>query len=486
MNELEKPCNGEILVVDDTPANLKLLMELLIAEGYKVRPATDGEQALESVAMRMPELILLDIKMPGIDGYEVCQRLKQNKDTRDIPVIFISALDALDDRVKGFELGGVDYITKPFQREEVLIRARTHLQLYRMQVNLEALVQTRTSELQKANEELHKSQTSLEDAQRIGHLGNWEWDIVSNELHWSEELYRIFGLDSENFGETYDAFLALVHPDDRESVQRAVNESQEPPEGLYNLEHRILRADGTERVIQTRGEVDFDQAGRPFHMIGTALDITERRQAEAAEHRLMEQRRDTLLQTIQAIALTVEKRDPYTSGHQERVADLAATIATELGLDETRVEGVRLGGLIHDIGKISIPAEILNRPGALADAEFTIVKTHAQAGYEIVKGIDFPWPVSEMILQHHERLDGSGYPDGLKSGEIILEARIMTVADTVEAMVSHRPYRPALSVDEAMDEITKQRGRLYDPDVVDCCVTLFTKKDYSFETKMPH
>ncbi len=188
----------------------------------------------------------------------------------------------------------------------------------------------------------------------------------------------------------------------------------------------------------------------------------------------------TLVQTIQAIALTLEKRDPYTAGHQQRVAQLAAAIASEMGLDAERVKGIRLGGLIHDIGKIYVPVDILVRPGHLSDAEFAIIKSHPQVGFDIIREIDFPWPVQNMVLQHHERLDGSGYPDGLKGEDIILEAKIMTVADVVEAMSSHRPYRPGRGIDAALDEIRNNSGRLYDADIVACCVRLFTEKGFCF------
>lgn len=188
----------------------------------------------------------------------------------------------------------------------------------------------------------------------------------------------------------------------------------------------------------------------------------------------------TLTDTIRAIALTVEKRDPYTAGHQNNVAELCVAIGRELNLDQDRLEGLRLGAAIHDIGKIYVPAEILNRPGKLTVPEFEIIKTHPEVGYDIVKDVKFPWPVAQMILQHHERLDGSGYPGGLKGEEILLEARILAVADTVDAMSSHRPYRPAIGPEKALAEIEQQRGKRYDPDVVDSCLRLFREKGFHF------
>ncbi|AHE97088.1 phosphodiesterase [Thioalkalivibrio paradoxus ARh 1] len=180
----------------------------------------------------------------------------------------------------------------------------------------------------------------------------------------------------------------------------------------------------------------------------------------------------SLERTIEAIATTLEFRDPYTAGHQKRATRIAEAIAHEIGLDEHRLKGLFVAGTIHDIGKISVPVEILSRPGKLSVAEFEIIKGHAIAGYDIVKGIDFPWPVPQIIRQHHERLDGSGYPDGLSGNDILLEARILAVADVVEAISSHRPYRPALGLSAAVEEIRTHRGTRFDARVVDACLKL--------------
>jgi PAS domain S-box-containing protein/putative nucleotidyltransferase with HDIG domain len=210
-----------------------------------------------------------------------------------------------------------------------------------------------------------------------------------------------------------------------------------------------------------------------------AYGITSLRTNIEREH--MGQRLEqNLLQTVQAIAMTLETRDPYTAGHQRRVTELSLAIASAMGLDEQQIEGIRFGATIHDIGKIHIPAEILNRPGRLNELEFGLIKTHPEVGLEIVKEIEFPWPVADIIHQHHERLDGSGYPQGLKGDEIILEARILAVADVVEAMSSHRPYRPGLGIEAALDEISKNRGIFYDPLIVDTCIKLFNDKQFAF------
>jgi HD-GYP domain-containing protein (c-di-GMP phosphodiesterase class II) len=183
---------------------------------------------------------------------------------------------------------------------------------------------------------------------------------------------------------------------------------------------------------------------------------------------------------IPVLNLVFETKDPYSPDHQKRVAKLAAAIAGEMGLSENQTEVIRLAGGIHDLGKISVPADILSKPARLSEIEYSLMKIHPEAGYNILKDIDIPWPIALIVLQHHERLDGSGYPGGLKEGDIILEARIMAVADVVEAIASYRPYRPILGTDKALDEISKNRGVLYDPQVADACLTLFQKKGFSF------
>ncbi len=339
----------EILIVDDTPMLVEIVREILTFEGFSVRTADSGDLALSLIATRPPQLILLDIDMPGMNGFEVCQQLKAREETCNIPVIFISGLMGLEEKVKGFRLGGVDFISKPFQREELLARVRTHLELSRLRIKLEAQVMERTAQLKKSAEELKQS---------------------------------------------------------------------------------------------------------------------------------LEKLNQSMAGMIQAIALTVESRDPYTAGHQRRVAELSVALAQEMGLPAEKIKGLRMCALIHDLGKISVPAEILSKPTQLTDLELGLLKIHSSAGYTILKDIDFPWPVARMILEHHERMDGSGYPGGLTGENLLMESRILAVADVVEAIASHRPYRPPLGIEAALDEIEKNKGILYDAGVAKACLKIFREKGY--------
>jgi len=337
---------GKILAVDATPDSLRLLTDIMKEEGYEVRSAISGELALRAAASNPPELVLLDIRMPGMDGYEVCRRLKADPATRDVPVIFVSAVSETDEKVQGFKMGAVDFVTKPYQRDELMARVRTHLELNRLRNHLEELVGERTDEL----------------------------------------------VDSEK------------------------------------------------------------------------------------------KLRTSLLDSITALAAIVEMRDPYTAGHQRRVAQLAIAIARDLKLPSEQIEGIHLASVVHDVGKIRVPAEILSKPGKLTADEFGIIKEHSQNGYEILKTIAFPWPIAQVVLQHHERLDGSGYPNALKSEQILLEAKIVAVSDVVEAMMSSRPYPPGLGLDVALGELALNNGRLYDPSVVDTCIRLFRERGFNFSS----
>jgi PAS domain S-box-containing protein len=207
-------------------------------------------------------------------------------------------------------------------------------------------------------------------------------------------------------------------------------------------------------------------------------DITKNKRAEDGIKQNFFLTLEALEATVHAISSLVEKRDPYMAGHQRRVADLARAIAKEIGLTTDQIEGISMAASIHDIGKAFIPADILSRPVRLTDIEFGFIKTHAQSGYDILQNIEFPWPVARMIIEHHERMNGSGYPNGLRKDDILLESRILAVADVMEAMSSHRPYRPALGVDKALDEITRNKSILYDPEVVDACLRIFQKNKY--------
>jgi len=344
MEETKKP---RILIVNDNDSELRLMKALLLKnEGYVFETAGNGPEAIGKAGSFMPDLILLDILMPEMDGFEVCRKLKENPETRYIPVVFVTVLEDKETRLHGLECGAVDFITKPIDRIEFKMRVRNILKIK----------------------------------------------------------------EFEDFLKQHAEIL-------RKEVDRQTRRLQEAVEKLQKT---------TEDVIQMMAKMS-------------------------------------------------EIRDPYTSGHQRKVAELAEAIAVELGLDKDTAKSILMTGIIHDVGKIAIPIELLTKPGKLTDMVFEIIKTHCREGADLVKGFDLPWPVADILIQHHERLNGSGYPEGLKGDAIRIEARILAVADVVEAMSSHRPYRPALGVERAMKEIKENKNVLYDPEVVDACEKVIRK-----------
>lgn len=289
-------------------------------------------------------------------------------------------------------------------------------------------------------------------------------------------IIKMFGYGSK------EEFLAVnvsdlyQHPEDR----RKFNEKMLAFAFVRDEELQLKKKDGTPFFASVSAVAVKDEKGVVQYYDGIIEDITNRKRAEEALKISYAKLRRTLNGTVNALASTAEKRDPYTAGHQHRVTQLACAIAMELGFSNERTEGMHVAGAVHDIGKIHVAAEILNKPRSLTEIEMELIRTHSEAGYEILRSIEFPWPVAEIVFQHHERMDGSGYPRGLTGDKILTEARILGVADVVEAMVSHRPYRSALTLDDALQEILRNRGRLFDPEVVDACVQVF-RKGFDFQ-----
>ncbi len=272
------------------------------------------------------------------------------------------------------------------------------------------------------------------------------------------------------------SFLPLVAEEDRKGVREASERLMRREIKAARSQYRVVRKDGEVVRLGTES-VLIQMAGAPV-LVTVMQDITYKFRAEEKVRDYVVRLEKSVLSTVSAVSQMMDMRDPYTQGHERRVGEIAADLAAEMGLDAEVQRGLRVAGAVHDVGKITVPAEILGKPGRLSAAEFEIIRTHAEQGYEVLKGIDFPWPVAEVARQHHERLDGSGYPRRLKGEEILLEARILAVADVVEAMASHRPYRPGLGIEAALAEIERGRGTAYDQNAADACLRLFREKGY--------
>ncbi len=293
-------------------------------------------------------------------------------------------------------------------------------------------------------------------------------DLRGNIVNLNPAAEKMFGYDQDEvFRETLNVLVTNVS-------------KGKLRDGRWTGEIDYTRKDGINGVCETSIFPLRNEYGDMTAVFGVFRDITESKNAAESLQRSYHQLRETFIATVNTLASTIEMRDPHTAGHQRRVTILACAIAEEMGLTEDQFDGLRMAGLIHDLGKINVPAEILSKPGRINDIEFSLIQYHPQICHDILKTIDLPWPVAKIVLQHHERLNGSGYPQGLKGDEIMMEAKILAVADVVEAMASHRPYRPALGIELAFEEITKGKGTLYDSEVVDACVRLFSEKSFKF------
>ena len=448
------------LIIEDSEDDALLVVRALQKGGYDpawelVETADAMREALEREAW---DIIISDYKMPHFSGLAALTLYKEKG--LDIPLIIVSGTIGEETAVAAMVSGAHDYVMKD---------------------NLPRLVPAVQRELKEAEsrrermwaeEELRNSEGRLRTLVHTIPDIIWLKDGDGVYLSCNTMFERFFGAkEADIVGKTDYDFVDREFADSFREHDRVAMEAGKPT----SKEDWITFADDGHRCLMDAIKAPvYDAQGALIGVLGIGRDITERKLAE-------ERTKRALGATVQAIAVIAETRDPYTAGHQRRVADLAGAIATEMNLPPDTIEGLRVAATIHDLGKISVPAEILSKPTKLTDIEFGLIKVHSLAGYNILKDIDFPWPVARIVLEHHERMHGSGYPNGLTGDNSLMESRILSVADVVEAMASHRPYRPALGIDTALEEIEKNKGILYDAGVVEACVRLFREKGFQFE-----
>jgi PAS domain S-box-containing protein/putative nucleotidyltransferase with HDIG domain len=333
------------------------------------------------------------------------------------------------------------------------------------------------TERRKAEAVLRESEERFRNMANLLPLVVFEIDEKGNFTFANRQGFELFGYSEADVAAGLSVLETLI-PQDRdravENISRHIS-----GESFPSQEYAAVRKDGSKFPVAIYASPIITNS-KYAGMRGIMIDLTERRIAEEKLVKSYESVKKTLNDAINTIVKIVETRDPYTAGHQHKVADLAVAIAMEMQFDDIQIDQLKTAAVIHDIGKMYVPSDILSKPGKLSDMEFSLIKTHAQAGFDIIKGMDFPGAIAETVLQHHERLDGSGYPHGLKGEDTLMKAKILAVADVVEAMASHRPYRPALGIDKALEEISKNKGKLYDPAVVDACLKLFQKEGFKF------
>jgi PAS domain S-box-containing protein len=590
--------DARIMVVDDEPSIVRLLVRGLESAGYvHVTGESDSTQVAGRIASVAPDLVTLDLSMPGVDGFQLLSEISARlpEDTF-LPVLVFSGLHDQESKERAFRAGARDYLTKPIELPEFLLHVESLLEtrfmsqrLLETKVAMERVIGDQAVELQRTDLERQQTEFKLRTVADLTH--DWEfWLGTDGKFVWvAPSVERVTGYTAAELMADSSLLVNMAHPDDRHAVEDHLKNPAHAD--LEPFEFRIITRTGETRWISHSCVEVIDEEGRRLGRRASNRDITDRKTTEellrltrfSVDHaadsvfwldsegrvlfvsdatcevlgytkaellgmtifnvdptlfraqyihnwasikaegtarfetvhrrkdgltfpveatlnyvafegreyncvfaRDITQRKATALQLeeslarlresqatiIQVLSSVTELRDPYTAGHQQRVAEVCVAIATRLGLSADRIEGLEVAALLHDVGKVSVPLEVLSIPGKFSFLQRLLVEGHVAAGYEILRPIALPWPVAQITLQHHERLDGSGYPSHLRGDQIMLEARILSVADTFEAMTTHRPYRGALEVSTALKELKDGRGTLYDASVVDACAAL--------------
>ncbi len=539
----------KILIVDDMEENLYLLETLLKGSGYEVVTAKDGVEALSRLKEESIDMIVSDILMPKMDGFQLCRECKKDNSLKNIPFIFYTATyTEKKDEEFALSLGAEKFILKPQEPQAFLKILEEVIEEHKKGAPIAPKEPTKEEEIylteynKRVVKKLEKKVLDLEKSEkRIKYLYsvlgairgvnqlivreknrdvllqkicdvlikargyNTAWlGFLKDEKTFAMVVGSPLGADISRFCEQVlkgDYSPCIKKAFIQKDLFMIVDKSKECVDCPLKDEHSgkqsaIMRIEHNRKffgllVIMLAPDVYINEEEKELleELAGDIAfglhDIELEEKDKLSEQKLQQsyqKLQKTMEDTIYTIGKIAETRDTYTSGHQKNVSQIVTFIAQEMKLPKDKIEGVRIASLVHDIGKISLPAEILNKPTKLSEIEYSLIKDHSQVGHDILKSIDFPWPIEKIVLQHHERLDGSGYPRGLKGEDIIIEARIIGVADVVEAMSSHRPYRPALGIDAALEEISQKRGILYDPEVVDTCLKIFKEKGFKFES----
>ncbi len=468
-----------VLMVEDSENDALLLIRVLKKGGYhSVYERVETATAMKKALQEMPwDIVLCDYSLPKFNALSAIALLKEAN--MDIPLIVVTGTVGEETAIECMRRGAKDYIMKSKMARlcPAIARELKEAKAGRKQKQAELQRVTALEELRKSEE---KHLAIIENIEE----GYYESDLKGNLTFFNSSMCQLLGYareeliginsrqftDKENAKKLFKTFY---------EVYKTGNPAKE-------FDWQVIRKDGTIRHIEASVSQLKDSSGKPIGFRGIVRDTTERKLSEEKLQQTLEILKKEVNTAIHVLATALEFRDPYTAGHQSRSADLARAIATEMELPRNKIDGIRMAGSIHDIGKLSIPAEILSKPTKLTNLEFSLIKEHSRNGYTMLKDVESPWPLAEMVYQHHERMNGTGYPRSLKENEILLEARIMAVADVMEAMASHRPYRPSLGMQAAFEEIEKNRGVLYDSAVVDSCLRVFRQKGYEFQYRNIH
>lgn len=454
-----------IVLLEDVPTDAELIERALRQAGLQFSSSLVNTKAsfVRTLEEFEPDIVLSDYNLPDINGLEALKIVQEKRP--HVPVIEVTGALGDEAAVELVRAGAKDYVLKdrlarlPFAVQRALAEAEE--------------VRCRKN----AQEELAESEEKFRTIVEVAQDAIIAMDCEGRVTSWNRAAERILGFTAKEMARK-GAIERIVPPRFRDKMREGMKEFAQTGGGTVigkTLEFEALRQDGLEIPIEL--SVSAMRMGGQWHAVAAIRDVTQRKRAEEALRRL----NHALQETLKSVAAVIETRDGYAVGHQRRVARLAVAIARELGLSADMTDGIYMAALVHDVASITVQGDILCKPAALTPLERELVEKHVQSAYEMLKGIEFPWPIAMMIKQHHERLDGSGYPNHLRGDAILIEARILAISDVMAAMTSARPYRPAFDVDAALIELEKNRGILFESAAVDACARLFREKGFSFD-----
>jgi putative nucleotidyltransferase with HDIG domain len=517
-----------ILVIDDDRRVLELLQIALTQNGFRVATAATGEDGIDTVRRDPPDLVILDLRLPRKSGFEVCAALKSTKETAHIPIIMVSASAEVDSRLQGLMHGADDYLTKPFSPKELLIKVRRiferiekseHLTLKNRE--LESEVARNREDLVVRNKELRFQVYSLETLMGLSHQLNASLDLEgllntlilsvvgqlrvnSACLFLTDRRENPTRLDAQTFKgikaeqvraisiATAGAFIRALIPSDGEEgravrlIDLSDDPALEPSVGpLFAAGFVVVCPVLMKQKLSAVLAVGEKVSGQEFqgHDLEMLRALSESAAIAIENARLYKDLQEAYVSTVRLLVSRIEEKDPYTHGHTERVADYAVGIAKEMEFPAEEVQRIQFGAFLHDIGKVHTQDDILHKPGALTDEEWKMVKAHPVRGAEMIRGVRFLEGVTDMVRHHHERVDGKGYPDGLKGDEITIGAKIVNVADAFDAMTTNRPYRAGLSVEKAIEQMTTKAGSQFAAEIVEVFVAALREGRISVSEK---
>ena len=465
--------DARVLVVDDEAAIVRLLTRGLASVGYaQVTGMTEPAKVLECLDEGAPDLIVLDLTMPGMDGFELIERISARlPDDFFLPVLVLSGLHDQKSKERAFQAGAKDYLTKPVELSEFLLHVDSLLETRFMSQRLHEAQSAMEHVIGCQAEELVVTDTARQHAEELLRLTQFSIDRAADSVFWLNSEGNVLFVSEATcraLGYTREELLGMTISE----VDPALSSSRYHRNWVKIKEQGTIRFEALHRTKEgqdfpvdvTLNYLEFE--GKEYNCV-FARDITSRKKTEKQLQESLSRLRESQATIIQVLSQVTELRDPYTAGHQQRVAEICVAVGSSMGLTPDRVEGLEVAALLHDVGKVSIPLEVLSIPGKFSLLQRMLVEGHVSAGYEILRPIFLPWPVADITLQHHERLDGSGYPNRLSGDQIMLEARILAVADTFEAMTTHRPYRGAVALEVALKELLIGKGKLFDVAAVD-------------------